>query len=133
MEGNTPIILRESDFRILKRYVAKMPPNESTESILLYWDLRSAIVVEDEILPENCVRLNSTVKVKEWASNQIMEFSIVTPELANSEKRRISFLDPLGAAFIGLCKMEKIEREIYGNTKCFKILDVRHPTNQVKI
>jgi regulator of nucleoside diphosphate kinase len=132
MQGNTPIILRQSDLRILKRYVAKMPPNESTESILSFWDLRSAIIVEDEILPESCVRLNSTVKVKEWASDQVMEFSIVTPELANREKRRISFLEPLGAAFIGLCKTEKVEREIYGNTRCFKILDVKHPINQLK-
>ena len=125
MNGATPILLGKSDFHILKQYMAHLPSNESLNSRLLFCELASAIVIEDQILPKNCVRLYSTVKVREWPSNKILEFSIVLPENADPEKQMISFLDPWGAAFIGLSKTEKIEREINGHTSCFEIMDVR--------
>jgi regulator of nucleoside diphosphate kinase len=131
MHGKTPIILGKSDFRILKHYMAHLSENESLSSLLLLCELRSAIVVDDEILPKNCVRLNSTIKVKEWPSNKVREFSIVHPESADLEKKRISFLDPWGAAFIGLSKTEKVEREINGNSKCFEIVDVSPLNSQL--
>gem|GEM_PF-5591489 len=125
MHGNTPIILGKSDFSTLKRYMAHLPINEFPGTLLLLRELNAAIVVEDEILPKNCVRLDSTIKVREWPSNKVLEFSIVLPESANPEEKRISFLDPWGAAFIGLSKTEKVEREINGNTNCFEIVDVK--------
>ncbi|MCF2487735.1 GreA/GreB family elongation factor [Dyadobacter sp. CY347] len=131
MHGKTPIILGKSDFRILKRYMADLSENESLSSRLLSWELRSAIVVEDDLLPENCVRLNSTIKIREWPSNSVREFSIVHPECVDPKKKMISFLDPWGAAFIGLSKTEKVEREINGNSKCFEIMDVRPLKTQV--
>jgi len=131
MNGTTPIIIGKSDFRILKRYMAHIPVNEFPGALLLSCELNAAIVVEDEILPKNCVRLNSIIKVREWPSNKVLEFSIVLPESANLEKKRISFLDPWGAAFIGLSKTEKVEREINGDTKCFEIVDVRPLNSQI--
>lgn len=131
MHGTTPIILGKSDFSILKQYMADLPANESLNSLLLMCELKSAIVVEDEILPQNCVRLNSTIKVREWPSNRILEFSIVLPESADRGKKRFSFLDPWGAAFMGLSKTEKVEREINGNTNCFEIVDVKPLNRQV--
>jgi hypothetical protein len=50
MQGKTPIILGKSDFRILKRYMADLSENESQSSRLLSCELRSAIVVEDDLL-----------------------------------------------------------------------------------
>lgn len=131
MNGTTPIIIGKSDFGILKRYMAHIPVNEFPGSLLLSRELNAAIVVEDEILPKNCVRLNSIIKVREWPSNKVLEFSIVLPETANLEKKRISFLDPWGAAFLGLSKTEKVEREINGDTKCFEIVDVRPLNSQI--
>lgn len=131
MHRTTPIILGKSDFRTLKQYMASMPVNEFANSLLLSRELNTAIVVDDETLPENCVRLNSTIKVREWPSNNVLEFSIVIPERANFGKKRISFLDPWGAAFLGLSKTEKVEREINGNSKCFEIVDVRPLDTQI--
>lgn len=131
MHDTTPILLGKSDFRILKHHMAHLSANESLSALLLLCELRSAIVVEDEILPENCVRLNSTIKIREWPSNVIREFSIVPPESADLKRKRISFLDPWGAAFIGLSKTEKIEREINGNSRCFEIIDVRPLNTQL--
>jgi regulator of nucleoside diphosphate kinase len=129
MCGSTPIILGKSDFGILKRYIAQMREDKSIDCTNLLCELHAAIVVDDEILPENCIRLNSTIKVREWPSDKILEFSIVAPESANRDKKWVSFLDPWGAAFIGLSKTEKVEREINGISKCFKILDVKHLSN----
>jgi hypothetical protein len=36
------------------------------------------------------------------------------------------------AAFLGLSKTEKVEREINGNSKCFQIIDVRPLKTHVK-
>jgi transcription elongation GreA/GreB family factor len=125
MHGTTPIILGESDFNTLKHYMAHRPAYVSPASLPWMSELKFAIVVEDDILPKNCVRLNSTIQIRKYPGNQVLEFSIVFPEIADIRKKRISFLDPWGAAFLGLSKTEKVEREINGNQNCFEILDVK--------
>jgi regulator of nucleoside diphosphate kinase len=116
------VILGEDDFRMLKQFAENFPsnPNEMT----LSYELNRAIVVENDQLPEDSVRLNSQVRVKELASNREMEFCIVMPALADIKQKKISVLTPMGAALIGLCKGETIEWKMPAGMKKFEVIEV---------
>ncbi|MCF2487738.1 MULTISPECIES: nucleoside diphosphate kinase regulator [Dyadobacter] len=116
------VILSEDDFRMLKQFAENFPtnPNEMT----LSYELNRAIVVENDQLPEDSVRLNSQVRVKELASNREMEFCIVMPAQADIKQKKISVLTPMGAALIGLCKGETIEWKMPAGMKKFEVIEV---------
>ena len=124
MYERTPILLGKSDFQVLTQY--PLPDLETSHAHFLSSELLEAIVVEDEIVPENCIRLNSNIKVRELSTNKVYQFSIVIPENADIENGKISVLDPWGASFIGLSKCEEVERKIDGTTKYYQIIAVRH-------
>lgn len=116
------VILGEDDFRLLKQFAEIFPekPNEMT----LSYELNRAIVVENDQLPADSIRLNSQVRVKELANNKEMEFVIVMPAFADIKQKRISVLTPMGAALIGLCKGETIEWKMPAGMMKLEVLDV---------
>jgi len=116
------VILGEDDFRQLKQFAEIFPekPNEMT----LSYELNRAIVVENDQLPADSIRLNSQVRVKELSNNKEMEFIIVMPAFADIKQKRISVLTPMGAALIGLCKGETIEWKMPAGMMKLEVLDV---------
>ena len=116
------VVLSEDDFRLLKQFAETLPanPNEMT----LSYELNRAVVVENDQLPPDSVRLNSHVRVKELASNTEMEFCIVMPAFADIKQKKISVLTPMGAALIGLCKGETVEWKMPAGMKKFEVMEV---------
>jgi regulator of nucleoside diphosphate kinase len=122
--SNTPVIISEDDYKLLKQFAEQFPASGQHGEMTLSYELNRAIVVDNDELPEGCVRLNSTVKVRELSANQEMQFSIVMPSLADIKEKKISVLTPMGAALIGLCKGEKVRWKVPAGIKHFEILDV---------
>lgn len=116
------VVLSEDDFRLLKQFAETLPanPNEMT----LSYELNRAVVVENDQLPPDSVRLNSHVRVRELASNTEMEFCIVMPAFADIKQKKISVLTPMGAALIGLCKGETVEWKMPAGMKKFEVMEV---------
>ncbi len=122
------VVLGQEDFRLLRQFAETFPSDTTGNEMTLSYELNRAIVVNDNELPEDSIRLNSWVKVRELVSNKEMEFSIVMPAFADIKKQKISVLTPMGAALIGLCKGEKVEWKMPAGMKRFEILDVRQVT-----
>ena len=120
----TPVILSADDFRMLKQFAEQFPAQGKENEMTLSYELNRATVVDEDELPEGCVRLNSQIKVRELSSNKDMEFSIVMPAMANMAEKKISVLTPMGAALIGLCKGEKVQWKMPAGIKHFEILEV---------
>ncbi|MCE6990133.1 GreA/GreB family elongation factor [Dyadobacter sp. CY323] len=118
------VILSEDDFRMLKQFAETFPGSANANEMSLSYELNRAIVVENEDLPPDSIRLNSHVKVRELTSNKEMEFAIVMPALADFNQKKISVLTPMGAALIGLCKGETVEWKMPAGMKKFEVLDV---------
>jgi regulator of nucleoside diphosphate kinase len=116
------VILGEDDFRLLKQFAESLPGNASEMS--LSHELNRAIVVANDKVPAENIRLNSRVRVKELISNKEMEFAIVMPSFADFNQKKISVLTPMGAALIGLSKGETVEWKMPAGMKKFEILDV---------
>ena len=118
------VILGEDDFRMLKQFAQSFPNSANINEMSLSYELNRAIVVENDELPADSIRLNSFVKVKELTTNKEMQFSIVMPAFADFKQKKISVLTPMGSALIGLCKGETVEWKMPAGMKKFEILDV---------
>jgi len=118
------VILGEDDFRMLKQYAESFSRSAKENEMSLSYELNRAIVVENDELPADSIRLNSYVRVKELTSDKEMEFSIVMPAFADFKQKKISVLTPMGSALIGLCKGETVEWKMPAGMKKFEILDV---------
>lgn len=122
----TPVLLTEDDFRMLKQFAEQFSSTGKDNEMTLSYELNRAVVVGENELPSDCVRLNSKVRVRELNSNREMEFTIVMPTLADMATKKISILTPMGAALIGLCKGEKVEWKMPAGMKHLEILDVQY-------
>ena len=93
-------------------------------------ELKNAKLVSSEELPDDCVRLNSTVTIKDEIANKIMQLTVVTPERADIHQRKISILSPIGTALIGFQKGDEISWEVPAGKKVFSILTVENALPQ---
>ena len=118
------VILGKDDFRLLKQFAENFPGSANANEMSLSYELNRAVVVENDELPTDSIRLNSLVKVRELITNKVMEFSIVMPAFADINQKKISVLTPMGAALIGLCKGETVEWKMPAGMKKFQVLDV---------
>ncbi|TDE14846.1 GreA/GreB family elongation factor [Dyadobacter psychrotolerans] len=126
MQEITPIILTKEDFFALKQCIGPLSSQEFEGQVALVRALNEAIVVEETILPCSCVRLGAAIKIRSWPDNRLTELKIVLPGQASSNENKISVLDPLGSALIGLCKTEKIELTAKGVKRLYEIIDVSY-------
>lgn len=89
-------------------------------------ELKKATVVDQEKLPQDIVRLNSKVTIREEEGNKIMELTLVTPEKANIKQRFISIMSPIGTALIGFRKGARVKWKVPAGKKMFTIMDVQN-------
>ena len=87
-------------------------------------ELKKALVVAKEEFPEDVVRINSRVKIKEENKDSIMEVVLVTPEKADIKEKKISIMAPVATALIGFRKGQKVKWKVPAGTKTFLIVDV---------
>ncbi len=120
-----PVILAESDFRLLKQYVENLRLGVSDNEMTLTYELNRAEVVTEDRLSPDTVRLNAEVKVREVESNRMLSFTIVMPDQADIKRNRVSVLTPMGSAVIGLRKGNKLEWKMPAGLKKLEIVDVK--------
>lgn len=121
------LILLKEDFKLLSSYLNARWVNSSFERKYveaLQTELGKADIVNKEDFPMDVVRLNSQVKIKTKGKEEIMEFSIVTPEKANFKEKKISIMAPIGTALIGFRQGQKVNWVVPGGKKTFTILEV---------
>lgn len=123
------LVLAKDDYEIIMSYIRKGLPTitfnrQDVEELEL--ELKKARVVHKDELPEDIVRLNSTVTIKEEKENKIMELTVVTPERANIKQRLISIMSPIGTALIGFRKGQQVKWKVPAGKKTFTIMDVQN-------
>ncbi len=123
------ITITHEDYNTLNAYVKDLIPTgyfDRTNAARLLEELRKATVVERNDLPDDVVRLNSRVIVKEGGKNKLMELVLVVPEKANIKERKISVFAPLGTALIGFRQGEKVKWDVPAGNKTFTIMEVHN-------
>lgn len=92
-------------------------------------ELRKARIVKKEELPDDVVRLNSIVTIKDDQANKTMVVKVVTPDNADIRQRKISVLSPVGTALLGFRKGKNIQWDVPAGKKAFTILEVVNPVH----
>ena len=87
-------------------------------------ELKKATVVDDNKLPLDVIRLNSTVFVRDEQDKEI-ELTLVIPGLANIKERKISVMSPVGIALLGCRKGQEVVWRVPHGEKRFFIVDVK--------
>ncbi len=126
---NNRIVLTKDDHDIIMSYIRKglatiMFSRQDAEE--LETELKNAKIVKKNELPEDVVRINSTVTIREEKENKLMELTVVTPEKANIKQRLISIMSPIGTALIGFRKGQQVKWRAPAGKKTFIITDVQH-------
>jgi len=123
------LVLAKEDYEVIMYYIRRGLPTitfNRQDAEELESELKKAKVVNKEDLPDDVVRLNSKVTVKEEKENKMMELTVVTPEKANIKERLISVMSPIGTALIGFRKGQRIRWKVPSGKKTFTIMDVQN-------
>lgn len=123
------LVLAKDDYDIIMSYIRRGLPTitfNRQDAEELEMELKKAKLVHKNELPEDIVRLNSTVTIKEEKENRIIELTVVTPEKANIKRRLISIMSPIGTALIGFRKGQQVKWKVPAGKKTFTIMDVQN-------
>jgi len=118
----TTIFITEKDYARIRNVMSSV---NSTDYENLDLELERAKIISDDEVPPDLVTMNSRVKFFNIQENKEMVVTIVYPDDANDDEGRVSILDPLGSALIGLLENREINWMFPdGKTKTLRILKV---------
>ena len=118
----TTIFITEKDYARIKNALSSVNPDDYEN---LELELERAKIISDDEVPPNLVTMNSKVKFYNVQENKEMIVTIVYPADADFDEGKVSILDPLGSALIGLLENHEINWMFSdGKTKTLRILKV---------
>lgn len=95
--------------RDLARLDALVRRSASMDSSQLFEELDAATVVEDHLLPDDVVRMNTRITFVDLDTRVESTIELVYPHESQGSPNRVSILAPVGAALIGLRVGETID------------------------
>ncbi|GGG50512.1 GreA/GreB family elongation factor [Bizionia arctica] len=122
------IILEKKEFVTLKRLLNLSGNYKDAlrkNSVLrLQNELETAIVTNEEEMPEDVIRFNSEVTI---VSNDGWEnsFQLVSPTESNFSNKKLSVLTPMGLAVMGYAQGDTIDWEFPGGVKSLTVKEVK--------
>ncbi|ACB75902.1 GreA/GreB family elongation factor [Opitutus terrae] len=90
-------------------------------------ELSRGVVVDATALPPTAIRLGSTVEIEDLESGEIETYTLVLPEQANVDARKLSVLAPIGTAVIGCLQGAEVAWSTPGGTRRLRIGRVSPP------
>lgn len=119
---NGPMItLTEIDYLRLDRLL------DSGKFEELEYEIGRAKVMDFPEIPTDLITMNTTFKYLNVTDNKFGEMTIVYPQDANLEEKKISVLAPLGSAFIGLREEDEIDWVFPdGVERRLKVVEILH-------
>lgn len=123
------IIVRQDDYETLIAYFNSGSSSNFSDAqniSNLKAELKRAKLVSKDEFPDDVVRLNSRVKIKDSFKNNIIELVLVMPDEADIKQKKVSVIAPVGTALIGFRKGEKINWQVPAGKKTLDILEVNN-------
>lgn len=93
----------------------------------LLHELDRAVVVSTAELSADVVRLGSRVEIEDLADGSVETYTVVLPEFANADEKRLSVLAPIGTAVLGYAEGDEIEWETPGGRRRLRLISVHPP------
>jgi len=125
------IALIDSEAEALSGLAEAALARSSLGARLLLEELDRAETYDASCVPPHVVTMMSHVAFVDEGSGERHEVQLVYPKDADSERRRISVLTPIGAALIGMPRGAAIDwPNRAGETRRLRILEVRQPEDR---
>jgi transcription elongation factor GreA len=86
--------------------------------------LARARIIESKDLPNDKIYILSTVKLKDMKTQELVSYTLVSPEEADFEKNKISITSPIGKGLMGKVQGEKIKIHVPAGTFEYEILEI---------
>ena len=122
--ANNQIVIAEEDYETINNYVKPVIIFNRENAILLLKEIKKATMVKRSELPQDVVRLNSKVIIKEESRKKLIELILVVPENADINKRKVSIFAPIGVALLGFRQGEKVRCDSPSGNKVYRIMNV---------
>jgi regulator of nucleoside diphosphate kinase len=84
-----------------------------------------------DAVPPDVVTMGSSVVVTDLDTGDEQQFTLVWPEEADSDARRISVLAPIGTALLGFRRGDEVEWPVPAGVRRFRLARVEHPAAKV--
>jgi len=129
------LILEKKEYVFLKRLlnVTGYYKDENTKVSLkkLSGELTSAIIYDNEEMPEDVIRFNSIVTVQSgtWET----QFQLVIPTERDISSNKISILAPMGSAVMGYAEGDSVTWNFPNGTKELQINSVKQAETPIDI
>ena len=133
-QTSNSIILRQDDYEALIAYLKndRYATTWDAQNVRdLKAELRKAMLVSKDRFPEDVIRLNSRIKIKDAGKNNVMELILVMPDKADLRQKKISVMAPVGTALIGFRKGQKVSWHVPAGKRTFHIMDVINESHTV--
>lgn len=126
------IIMAETDAERLSALALQMEQSSPLAAGMLLDEIERAEIRPDVEIPDDVVRMHSTVQFVDDAHRQRRTVLLVYPSEADIAVGKISILTPVGAGLIGLRAHQQIrwpDRD--GHERPLRILKVKPPTRPI--
>jgi regulator of nucleoside diphosphate kinase len=87
-------------------------------------ELESSMILPPEAMPPNVVTMNSQVRIHDPGTRNTVVVTLVFPQEANYEQKKVSLLTPLGAALLGRHAGEKVSYDAPGGRTAILIEEI---------
>jgi regulator of nucleoside diphosphate kinase len=104
-------IITDADFDRLDQLVSspRYRPADAQRLFGLKSELDRRVVVAPNRVPKAVVTMNSRVKVRDLATDDVETYTLVYPDAADIEQNRLSVLAPMGTALLGRFIGDRVE------------------------
>ena len=104
-------IITDADFDRLNQLVSspRYRPADAQRLFGLKSELDRRVVVAPNRVPKAVVTMNSRVKVRDLATDDVETYTLVYPDAADIEQNRLSVLAPMGTALLGRFIGDRVE------------------------
>ncbi|WP_291136830.1 GreA/GreB family elongation factor [Flavobacterium sp. UBA7663] len=116
-----------SDYKLLKKITkANISATSAREIKLLNEELDRGIIIEDSVIENSFIRINSEVIIEDMDTKKQMKFQIVLPSQVNIKESKYSVLVPLSVAIIGFKANDQVDWELPAGNKTLKVIAVNN-------
>jgi len=121
-----PLMISRKNLDLLKTHLKSSTNLSAFNQLKLKDELKNAVVLKSEELPEDVITLYSEVRFKDMETGQEFNYQLVNPNQANMREGKLSIYVPIGIALFGYRTGAEIQWEMPNGLRTFKVLDVKN-------
>lgn len=122
-------MISRKNLDLLKTHLKSSTNLSAFNQLKLKDELKNAVVVKSEELPEDVITLHSEVRFKDLETGQEFNYQLVNPNQANMREGKLSIYVPIGIALFGYRTGAEIQWEMPNGLRTFKVLEVKNSSS----